>query len=383
MTTLLEGVRIIDLTQLMAGPVCTMLLGDLGADIIKIEPPEGEASRHVGVTRIGGESDVFLALNRNKRSVVLDLKSPRDLQTLRALIRGADVVVENFRAGAMERLGLGYETLAADNPGLIYCAVSGFGKDAPYGDRAALDPTVQAMSGIMQLTGTAESGPTKTGFPLGDVVPPLFGTIGVLAALHARSRHGRGQRVDVSMMDATIFSMIPREAYFFATGSPPPRLGNGHYQMAPYNTYATSDGRLLMLIAHNEKFWQTLLRGLNDTALGADPRFGSNELRVRNRKALDEAVGALIARDTLANWNARLAAAGAVSAPVRTIDEVFADPVVEKNMVARVSHPAAGDIRLLRSPIQFSRDSNGVRSPPPLLGEHTEAVLASLAKDCA
>ncbi|MDB5861605.1 MAG: Alpha-methylacyl-CoA racemase [Ramlibacter sp.] len=375
MTNLLKDIRVIDLTQLVAGPLCTLLLGDLGADVIKIEPPEGEAGRHVGVTRIGGESDVFLALNRNKRSVVLDMKQPRDVEALRALIVGCDVVVENFRPGTMEKWGLGYEALASDNPGLIYTAISGFGKDAPYGDRPALDPTVQAMSGIMQLTGTAQSGPLKTGFPLGDVVPPLFATIGVLAALHARRDHGRGQRVDVSMLDATIFAMTPREAYFFATGSPPPRLGNGHYQMAPYNTYETADGRLLMLIAHTEKFWRVLLKALGDEALAGDHRFSDNDTRVRHRVALDESIAALVRARPYAHWEAVLSEAGAVFAPVRQVEEAFADPVVADSMVHRMEHPAAGSIRVLRNPMRFSEGGNDIRRAPPLLGADTASVL--------
>jgi crotonobetainyl-CoA:carnitine CoA-transferase CaiB-like acyl-CoA transferase len=375
MTALLHNVRVIDLTQLVAGPLCTMLLGDLGADVIKIEPPEGEAARHVGVTRLGGESDVFLALNRNKRSVVLDMKHVSNIETLRALIAGCDIVMENFRPGTMEKWGLGYESLSKDYPALIYCAVSGYGKDAPYSDRPALDPTVQAMSGIMQLTGTDQSGPLKTGFPLSDVVPPLFATIGVLAALHARRDNGVGQRVDVSMLDATIFAMTPREAYFFATGSPPPRLGNGHYQMAPYNTYETVDARLLMLIAHNEKFWLILTKVLGDASLATDIRFSDNKARVSNRIELDNAIGALVKQQTYAVWERLLSDAGAVFAPVRQVEEAFEDPFISSTMVHHMDHPTAGSIRVLNNPMRFSGGGNEIRRAPPLLGADTASVI--------
>ncbi|MFM0223709.1 CaiB/BaiF CoA transferase family protein [Paraburkholderia dipogonis] len=215
MNGVLDGIRVLDLTQMVAGPLCTLLLGDLGADVIKVEPPDGDASRQIGVNRECGESDYFLSLNRNKRSVVLDLKSAQGIETLKALASHSDIVVENFRPGTMEKLGIGYDVLSELNPGLIYCGMSGFGNDGPYRDRPALDPVIQAMSGVMQLTGTPESGPLKAGVLISDFVPPLFGTIGVMAALYARSSSGQGQRVDVSMLDATVFSMIPREGFYF------------------------------------------------------------------------------------------------------------------------------------------------------------------------
>src|SRR3990167_8946754 len=283
----LEGIRVLDFTQMMAGPLCAMLLGDLGADVIKIEPPEGDAIRRTGETFLGGETESFLSFNRNKRSVVIDLKAEAGREAGRGLAAGADVVLENFRPGSAERLGVGYETLRALNPRLVYCSISGFGRAGADRARPALDPVIQAMSGIMQLTGSAETGPLRTGFPFSDLVTPLFATIGVLAALRVRERTGRGQRVDLSMLDATIFGMMPREAYFFATGRTPSRLGNEHYQIAPWNTYETADGRYMIVVAHTEKFWHALLTALDAPELGADPRFLSNADRVRNRAALN------------------------------------------------------------------------------------------------
>ncbi len=363
---------------MMAGPLCSMLLGDLGADVIKVEPPEGDSIRRTGETRVGGETEYFLALNRNKRSIVIDLKTERGRELALALAAGSDVVVENFRPGAAERLGVGYATLREVNPRLVYCAISGFGEEGADRSRPALDPVIQAMSGIMQLTGTRATGPLKTGFPFSDFVTPLMATIGILAALRARERAGRGQRVDVSMLDATIFGTIPREAYFFATGRTPEPLGNEHYQLVPYNTYETADGRHVMVVAHTEKFWQAIVAALADPALERDPRFATNADRLRHREALNARLAGAFRTAPLAEWTARLAAAGALFAPVRTLPEVFQDPRVRRDMLVELEHPAAGRITVLANPIRFSATPAAVRRPPPLLGEHTEEIVGGL-----
>lgn len=376
MNGVLDGVRVLDLTQMVAGPLCTMLLGDLGADIVKVEPPDGDASRHIGINRPCGESDYFLSMNRNKRSIVLDLKSAKGVETLKALAAQSDILVENFRPGTMEKLGIGYDALREANPGLIYCGLSGFGISGPYRDRPALDPVIQAMSGVMQLTGTASSGPLKTGLLISDFVPPLFGVIGVLAALRARDASGQGQRVDVSMLDATVFSLVPREQYYFATGKTPERLGNAHYQMAPWNSYATSDGRHLMVVSHNEKYWLKLLAAIGHDELARDTRFSTNAERMRHREALDALLAAAFARDTLDNWTRRLTEGEVLFSPVRDFKDVFSDPVVRESMVQTVSHPAAGDIDLLRNPIKLAANPTSIRRAPPLLGQHTDQILS-------
>ncbi|MFM0158938.1 CoA transferase [Paraburkholderia sediminicola] len=375
MNGVLDGIRVLDLTQMVAGPLCTLLLGDLGADVIKVEPPDGDASRQIGVNRECGESDYFLSLNRNKRSVVLDLKSAQGIETLKALASHSDIVVENFRPGTMEKLGIGYDVLSELNPGLIYCGMSGFGNDGPYRDRPALDPVIQAMSGVMQLTGTAESGPLKAGVLISDFVPPLFGTIGVMAALYGRSSSGKGQRVDVSMLDATVFSMIPREGFYFSTGQTPGRFGNAHYQISPWNTYRTRDDRHVMIVAHAEKFWRALAVAVGRPDLLEDPRFKSNAERLAHREALEAELSSAFAADTLTSWSDRLTEAGVLFAPVRNFEEVFADPVVRDGIVQSVRHPTAGDVSVLRNPIKMSANSVDIRLPPPLLGEHTEEVM--------
>ena len=372
----LEGIRVLDFTQMMAGPLCAMLLGDLGADVIKIEPPEGDAIRRTGETFLGGETESFLSFNRNKRSVVIDLKAEAGQEAGRGLAAGADVVLENFRPGSAERLGVGYETLRALNPRLVYCSISGFGREGADRARPALDPVIQAMSGIMQLTGSDETGPLRTGFPFSDLVTPLFATIGVLAALRVRERTGRGQRVDLSMLDATIFGMMPREAYFFATGRTPSRLGNEHYQIAPWNTYETADGRYMIVVAHTEKFWHALLTALDAPELGADPRFLSNADRVRNRTALNARLAAAFRTASLDEWTPRLTAAGVLFAPVRSLPEVFSDPRVRREMLVELDHPTAGRITVLANPLRFSETPATVRRCPPRLGEHTAEVLS-------
>ena len=372
----LDGVRVLDLTQMVAGPLCTLLLGDLGADVIKIEPPEGDSARGIGVNRPCGTSDYFLSMNRNKRSIVLDLKTASGCATLRALATGADVLVENFRPGTLDRLGLGYESLRATNPGLIWCDLSGYGDSGPYRDRPALDPVIQAMSGLMQLTGTPASGPLKSGALMADFVPPLFATIGILAALRARDAGAPGQRVAVSMLDATVFSMVPREQFYFSTGATPQRLGNAHYQLAPWNTYPTADGRHLMLVAHTQKYWRNLLAALGQPAWGEEARFADNAGRLRERAALDALLAASLATDTLENWTRRLIAADVIFAPVRDFAEVFSDPAVRSPMVTSVEHPDAGPIELLRAPLRLSANPLRIDRPPPRLGEHTAEILA-------
>jgi CoA:oxalate CoA-transferase len=375
-TGVLTGIRVLDLTQMVSGPLCTMLLGDLGADIVKVEPPEGDTARHIGLNRPSGESDYFLSMNRNKRSIVLDLKTAAGIQSIKALAATSDVVVENFRPGTMDKLGVGYDALRELNPGLIYCGLSGFGSSGPYRDRPALDPVIQAMSGIMQLTGTPESGPLKLGVLLSDFVPPLFATIGILAALRSRDAGGPGQRVEISMLDATVFSMVPREQFYFATGKTPERLGNAHYQMAPWNTYETSDGRHLIIVAHNEKYWRNLAATLGRPEWVGDERFATNVARLRHRNELDGLIAGIVRQDTLAGWTARLTEGDVLFSPVRDFEGVFNDPVVRESMVETVQHPTAGPVELLRTPIRMEASPVSIRTPPPLLGEHTEEILS-------
>ena len=378
MTTALQDIKILDFSQMMAGPLCTMLLGDYGADVIKIEPPEGDAIRKTGDTLIGGETEYHMSLNRNKRSMVLDLKSEEGRQVVRKLVLTADIVVENFRPGTAEKLGIGYDELRLLNPRLIYCSLSGFGKDSVNRDRPALDPVIQAMSGMMQLTGTAASGPLRTGFALSDYVTPMFAVSGILAALNARHASGVGQRIDLSMLDATIFSMVPREGYYFATGKTPARIGNEHYQIVPYNTFDTADGRQLFVLAHTDKFWRALVDILGDLALANDPRFVSKDGRTTHRAVLNPWLAGIFKLEPAATWIERLTKAGVLFSLVRTLDEVFSDPEVQRSMVSHVDHPVAGSIRLLSNPVKLSATPASIRRYPPRLGEHTASILEEI-----
>jgi formyl-CoA transferase len=374
----LDGVRVADFSQMMAGPLCSMLLGDLGADVVKIEPPDGDAVRSLGETFIGGETEYFLSLNRNKRSVVVDLKTEDGRAVAGRLLARADVVLENFRPGTTERLGLDYERVRAINDRVVYCSVSGFGRDGERAQRAALDPVIQAMSGVMALTGTPSSGPLKTGFPFADFTTPLLATIGILGALYARQLTGRGQRLELTMADAALFGTIPREGYFFATGRSPERLGNEHYQIVPYNVYETADGRHLMLIAHSDKFWSALAHGLGDPGLAEDARFKTNADRLRHRDAVNARIAERVRAATLAEWCGRLADAGALFAPVRDFAEIAADERVRREMLVELDHPAAGRITVFANPLRYAETPADVRRAPPRLGEHTREVLAEV-----
>ncbi|WP_028205149.1 CaiB/BaiF CoA transferase family protein [Paraburkholderia nodosa] len=379
MSGALDGVRVLDFTQHVNGPLGTMLLADFGADVIKVEPPEGDTMRTSGDTFIEGESAYFLSVNRNKRSIALDLRSEAGRQTAHALASQVDVVVENFRPGVAERLGIGYEALQALNPRLIYCSSSAFGREGADSARPGMDPVVQAMSGLMQLTGEANGAPLKTGAAFSDVITPMLWTLGVMAALYARVGTGRGQRVELSMLDASIFAMVPREAYFFATGEAPQRLGNSHWEMVPYNTYRTSDGRHLMVLANTDKFWREFAEAVEAHALLADTRLATKRGRIEHRAIVDEGLGAAFAAKPLSYWNERLAQAGAMFAPVRTFSEVFGDERIQRDLVAELDHRVAGKIKVIRNPIRLSDTPATLRRPPPVLGEHTEEILAEFA----
>jgi crotonobetainyl-CoA:carnitine CoA-transferase CaiB-like acyl-CoA transferase len=383
MSNALEGLRVLDFTQMMNGPFGTMLLADFGADVIKVEPPEGDTMRKTGETFLGDDAVYFLTLNRNKRSVVLDLTTPAGQQTAHRLAEQVDIVVENFRPGVAEKLGIGYEVLKDLNPRLIYCSTSAFGRVGPDSKRPGMDPVVQAMSGIMQLTGDESTGPLKTGMPYADLITPLLSTIGVMAALEARHRTGRGQRVDLSMIDATIFSMIPRDAYYFATGETPGRIGNAHWQIVPYNTYETADGRHIMIIAHTDKFWRALAGALDAKNLLDDERFATKDGRLAHRELVDSGVAAAFKRQPLAYWNDKLLEAGVMFSPVLTFPEVFEDARVQRDLVVEVDHAKAGKFKLITNPIRMSETPPSTHRAPPILGEHTQEVLAEfgLARD--
>jgi formyl-CoA transferase len=375
MNSALKGLKVLDFTQMMTGPFATMMLGDSGADVIKVEQPDGDPFRRSGETTLNGDGAFFLGVNRNKRGIVLDLKSEAGRAAALALAAEADVLVENFRPGLTDKAGLGYDALRELNPRLIYCSISGFGRHGPDKNRPALDMVIQAVSGVMQVTGTEESGPLKTGFPFSDLITALLANIGILTALQARERTGEGQRVDLSMLDASIFSQVPRDVYFDLTGKTPGRMGNQHWDIVPNNTYATADGRDIMIITINDKFWHVLCDAMNASELKTDPRFATKAARLENRAAVDATLAEIFATRNLVEWENVLSAAGAIYGSVRTWPEVFSDPHVVNTLLRTVQHPKGGEFKVINNPLQFSATPTQIRHAPPLLGQHNEEVL--------
>lgn len=377
--TALKGLKVLDFTQMMTGPMGTMLLADAGADVIKIEQPSGDPFRKSGETTLNGTGAFFLAVNRNKRGIVLDLKTPEGLATAKALAAEADVFVENFRPGFTEKLGLGYEALKKVNPRLIYCSITGFGQTGPDRNRPALDMVIQAMSGLMQITGSKESGPLRTGFPFSDLVTALLSTIGILTALEARHKTGEGQRIDLSMMDASIFSLVPRDVYFDATGHTPDRLGNEHWDIVPNNTYATKDGREVMVITINDKFWGILCDAIGAPSMKTEPETATKGARLKNRDLVNRRLSEIFATRTLAEWDPILLTAGAIYGPVKTWPEVFGDPKVQADLIRTIDSSSAGQFKVINNPLNFSATPTEITLAPPGLGEHNDAIIPNAA----
>ncbi len=377
--TALKGLKVLDFTQMMTGPMGTMLLADAGADVIKVEQPSGDPFRKSGETTLNGTGAFFLGVNRNKRGIVLDLKTSEGLATAKALAAEADVFVENFRPGFTEKLGLGYEELKKVNPRLIYCSITGFGQTGPDRNRPALDMVIQAMSGLMQITGSKESGPLRTGFPFSDLVTALLSTIGILTALEARHKTGEGQRIDLSMMDASIFSLVPRDVYFDATGHTPDRLGNEHWDIVPNNTYATKDGREVMIITINDKFWQILCDAIGAPSMKTDPETATKGARLKNRDLVNRRLSEIFATRTLAEWDPILLAAGAIYGPVKTWPEVFGDPKVQADLIRTIDSASAGRFKVINNPLNFSATPTEISLAPPSLGEHNDAIIPNAA----
>lgn len=375
----LEKVRVLDLSQIMAGPLTSMILGDLGAEVIKVEPPEGDAARGMGDTFLQGQSDYLLSLNRNKRSMVIDLKKEPGREIFCRLARQADVLLENFRPGTVEKLGVDYPTVSRLNPRIIYCSVSGFGHAGPYRDRPAMDPIIQAMGGLMGITGDPRTGPAKVGSPIADFIAPLLATIGILGGLYLRQKTGEGQRVEISMLDGIIFSMIPRPAYFFVKNKSLPLMGNRHYQIAPCNAYPTKDGQYVMVIVHTQKHWANFCEALGHSDLPGDSRFQTKADRLKNCVELDALLNDIFQRKTQREWVDSLADKGVMIGPVYRMNQLFQDPqVVHDEMVAEIDHPLAGKIKMIRTPIRLSVSPLRIKRPPPLLGQHTEEILSEL-----
>jgi crotonobetainyl-CoA:carnitine CoA-transferase CaiB-like acyl-CoA transferase len=364
----------------MAGPFCAQLLGDMGADVIKVEPPGSgdQARRAMGFRMRGEDTAAFLAVNRNKRSVALDLKDEAQNAAFRRLAATADVVLENFRPGVTERLGIGYDTLSADNPGLIYASISGFGQTGPSAMRPGYDLIAQGMAGVMSVTGDAGDHPVKCGVPIGDLSAGLFCAFAIVTAYVARAQTGRGQRIDTSLFEGALALSIWETAELWATGRVPQALGSAHRLTAPYQALRTRDGHMTVA-GNNERLWRRLCAAIGRDDLADDPRFATNDDRMANRPALEaELEAALRERDT-AEWVDVLLEAGVPAGPINDYRQVFEDAHTHaREMVVEMEHPVEGTVRALGIPVKLSDTPGRIRRPAPLLGEHTVEVLAEL-----
>jgi crotonobetainyl-CoA:carnitine CoA-transferase CaiB-like acyl-CoA transferase len=375
----------VDLTRVLAGPYLTMMLGDMGADVVKIERPgSGDDTRHWGPPFVDGESTYYLAVNRNKRSVTLDLKHPRAQELLVELVKDADVLVENFMAGTMERLGLGYEErLRHVNPGLVYCSITGYGREGPYAQRPGYDYMAQAMGGIMSVTGEPDGEPMKLGVAIADLTTGMTGCSAVLAALHHRDRTGQGQRVDVSLLETVVGWLIHLATDYLATGEPPRRLGNAHPGIVPYQVFRAKDKHFALGVGNDRQF-RDFAAVVGHSEWADDPRFAHNTDRVRHRATLIPMIEDILLTRTAAEWVDDMLAVNVPAGPINTVDEVFEDPhVLARDMLLDVPHPKLGTIRMAGIPYKLGDTAATVRRHPPMLGEHTDEVLGTLGVNAA
>lgn len=371
----LSGIRVLDFSRILSGPYASMVMADMGAEVIKVEPiGSGDETRNFPPFQ-GPLSHYYIALNRNKRSLALDLKSPKGHKIARDLASHCDIVLENFRPGVMERLGLDYETLSADHPELIYCSITGFGNDSPLADKPAFDIVAQALSGIMSINREPGATPNKLGLPLGDMAGSIFSVFGILAALHQRSQTGKGQKVDVAMLDGLIAMLGYLSQIFFVTGSAPQPVGTQHPSIVPYGSFATKDGHVIVACL-TERFWKNFAACLDLAHLTEDPRFALYQDRLTNRAQLEPLINERMRQETTEYWLTRLAEFDVPNAPILDVAEALQqDHVRARNLVEHVMHPVAGEMSLVKSPIRFSKAPQPKSTPPSLLGEDSYVVL--------
>jgi crotonobetainyl-CoA:carnitine CoA-transferase CaiB-like acyl-CoA transferase len=374
----LQGVRVIDLTRVLAGPFCTQSLGDLGAEILKVEPPGGGDETRRFPPFVAGESHYFLGVNRNKKSLVIDLRQAAGAEILRRLVVDADILVENYRPGVMDRLGLGYDKLAALSPRLIYCAISGFGMTGPLRDKPSFDIVTQALTGALSINGERGHRPVKLGIPLGDMVGGVFGPMAILAALHERNRTGRGRLIDISLHDGLIGMLGYFAQLAFLTGEDPPPMGSSHPNIVPYGSFPASDGDIIIAVL-SESFWGKLCEALERPDLAQDPRFATPTLRRDRRDEVDRLISEVTRTRTVAEWEARLQACDVPHAPVLGVNAALAHPqAAARHMVVTAEHASAGLIRLTGRPVKFPGAAQPPPAAPPALGQHTGEILRQL-----
>ena len=376
----LEGVRVLDLTRALAGPFCTLMLGDYGADVIKIElPGAGDDTRHWGPPFIGEESSYFLSINRNKRSLTLNFKEEQAREIFLKLVAQSDVVVENFTPGVMGRLGLEYAAVKQANPNIIYCSISGFGQDGPYQSRPAYDQIMQGISGLMSITGELGGEPQKVGVAVTDIGSGMWAAFAVMSALHHRSQHGEGQYIDISMLDAQIAWLTYQAAYYFAYDRPPQRLGAAHPTLVPYQAFMCQDGKYLNVAVGSERLWDRFCQAVKREDLKDRPEFATNGVRVENRATLVPLLQEYFLTRAADDWVADLQQHNVPAGPINDLADVFSDPqVLHREMLLEMNHPTLGAIKQTGLPIKFSLTPGGLDRPPPLLGEHNGQILKDL-----
>jgi crotonobetainyl-CoA:carnitine CoA-transferase CaiB-like acyl-CoA transferase len=375
----LTGITVIDLSRILAGPYCTMMLGDLGAEVLKVEPPQGDDARGWGPPFVSGESAYFLAVNRNKKSVRVDLKTEGGKDILHRLIGIADVLVENFRPGAMDRLGFGYEQLKNDYSKLVYCSISGYGHTGPLSERPGYDAIMQGEAGWMHLTGEPDGPPFKVGASLADIFTGMMAAQGITSALYERTQTGLGRKVDVALFDSVVASLCYQAQGFLLTGEEPHRLGNRHPSLTPYETFETADGFVTVGVG-NDALWRRFLKAVERPDLD-QPKFETNALRVENHEELKSLLVDLFKGAPTDAWLEKLEAAGIPVGSVRSIPEVFSNPQIEpRRMLVELEHPALGPMKVTGNPIKVEGVDERTPLPPPLLGQHTEEVLRDKLK---
>jgi crotonobetainyl-CoA:carnitine CoA-transferase CaiB-like acyl-CoA transferase len=378
MALALEGMRVLEITQVMSGPFCGLLLADMGADVIKVEKPQGDDSRWMVPPTLNGESAPFMAINRNKRGISIDLKTEDGKEVFRQLATRADVLIENFRPGTMDSLGLGYDSLVGANRALIYCSISGFGQTGPYRDRRGFDLVAQAMSGMISITGNPGEPPVKVGVPIADLNAGIYACYGILAAYIHRLKTGEGQRIDTSLLESSLAYTFWESAIFFATGQNPPPMGSAHRLSAPYQVFKAADG-YFALGGANQANWRKLCEAIGRPDLLTDPRFGTNGDRTTNQRELAAVLESVFATKSVAHWMAVLEEAGVPAGPVYDVSHVYGDPqVIARQMAVEVDHPAAGKTRVIGVPVKLSGTPGQIRRPAPTLGQHTDEILAEI-----
>lgn len=376
----LDGIRVLDLTRALAGPFCTLMLGDNGADVIKVEiPGSGDDTRKWGPPFIGEESAYYLSINRNKRSLTLNLQDAQAQEVFMKLAQDIDVVVENFTPGVMGRFGLDYDAVKAVNPKVVYCSISGFGQDGPYRNRPAYDQIMQGVGGLMSITGEPDGEPQKIGIAVTDIGAGMWSAFAIMAALNHRGKTGEGQYIDISMLDAQVAWLTYQAAFFFANGEAPKRMGAAHPTLVPYQAFMCKDGKYINVAVGSERIWERFCQGMEREDLKDHPDYTTNSVRVNNRGAMVSMLQEIFLTRPVAEWVKDLQAANVPCGPINDLADVFADPqVLARNMYLEMAHPTLGSIKQTGLPIKFSLTPGGLDRHPPLLGEHNQEILKSL-----